>query len=61
MSGSSIFGSPTANATPASPCYCLCILGNPAERLKGIQEQEGRRKADKSCGDEPLARATSKT
>jgi hypothetical protein len=24
------------------PCYCFCILGDPAERLKGIQ-QGGRR------------------
>jgi hypothetical protein len=22
------------------PCYCFCILGDPAERLKGIREQE---------------------
>ena len=39
-SASSIFGSQTANAIPTNPCYCFCILGDPAERLKGIQEQE---------------------
>ena len=32
-SGSSIFGSQTANTTPTDPCYCFCILGDPAERL----------------------------
>ena len=42
-SGSSIFGLQTANATPTNPCYCFCILGDPAERLKGIREQGGRR------------------
>jgi hypothetical protein len=50
-SGSSIFSSQTANATPTNPCYCFCILGDPAEVLKGIQEQGGRqtRRAERAA------------
>ena len=40
--GSSIFGSQTANTYPTNPYCCFCILGDPAERLKGIEEQGGR-------------------
>jgi hypothetical protein len=41
-SGSSIFGSQTANTTPPTPCCCFCILGGVAKNRTDSLEAKRR-------------------